>query len=163
VRSLIESKLAAVPCDFVAVGSRVRIRSGPLSNVEGTLVGLRNGASVLIGIEAIQQYLSVEVDVKDIEVLAALDRNGLQGHSSLPLPLKGMVELVYDLNNHASYRVIEPLMYQSECYSTEGQSIALSITSGDDRSFILSTPRLPSTGLLQVPLPFKSRVVDEMF
>ena len=81
----------------------------------------------------------------------------------VPAPLRGYVELVYDLNNRPSFRLIEPLLYRSEYYKTDGQSIMLSRTSGDDRPFILSTPRLPDKGLLQLNLPFCSEAIDRFF
>jgi L-ascorbate metabolism protein UlaG (beta-lactamase superfamily) len=88
----------------------------------------------------------------------------LQGlYPLVPAPLRGYVELVYDLNNHPSFRVIEPLLYRSEYYKTDGQSIMLSRTSGDDRPFILSTPRLPDKGLLQLNIPFCSEAIDRFF
>lgn len=88
----------------------------------------------------------------------------LQGlYPLVPAPLRGYVELVYDLNNRPSFRLIEPLLYRSEYYKTDGQSIMLSRTSGDDRPFILSTPRLPDKGLLQLNLPFCSEAIDRFF
>src|ERR1043166_5941090 len=32
-------------------------------------------------------------------------------YEAIPEPLQGYVELVYDLNNHPSFRIIEPLLY----------------------------------------------------
>src|SRR5579863_5374478 len=34
-------------------------------------------------------------------------------YKQIPEPLQGYVELVYDLHNHASFRLIEPLLYRS--------------------------------------------------
>lgn len=33
-------------------------------------------------------------------------------YSRIPAPLKGFIEVVYDLNNHPSIRLIEPLIYK---------------------------------------------------
>ena len=55
--------------------------------------------------------------------LAALDamlREGAKGHSlqslypKVPEILRGYVELAYDLNNHPSFRLVEPLLYRSK-------------------------------------------------
>jgi L-ascorbate metabolism protein UlaG (beta-lactamase superfamily) len=84
-------------------------------------------------------------------------------YAKVPDPLRGYVELTYDLNNHASYRIIEPLLYDSRYYDRGAQSLMLSLITGDDRPFVLSTPRLTSDSLLHLRLPFDDEVVDELF
>ena len=65
-------------------------------------------------------------------------------YDEIPDILKGYVELSYDLNNNPSYRIIEPLLYKSRYYDDSAQSLMLSAVTGDDRPFVLSTPRLES-------------------
>lgn len=84
-------------------------------------------------------------------------------YASVPTELQGYVELVYDRNNHPSYRLIEPLLYRSKYYNTQSQTIALSVTKGDDRPFILSTPRLPEPNVLHLKLPFAHGDIDYLF
>lgn len=84
-------------------------------------------------------------------------------YPKIPDLLKGYVELVYDLNNHPSYRLIEPLLYRSNFYRTDSQSLMLSRIVGDDRPFVLSTPRLPEPEALQLQLPFASESLDYLF
>ena len=104
-----------------------------------------------------------------IEQLDALLRQRATGFSLEPLyaevppPLRGYVELVYDLNNQPSFRLIEPLLYKSRYYNCSLQSLALSETSGDDRPFVLSTPRLDGDGAFQMPIPFASERLDSLF
>jgi L-ascorbate metabolism protein UlaG (beta-lactamase superfamily) len=81
----------------------------------------------------------------------------------VPDILKGYVELVYDLNHNPSFRIIEPLLYQSRYYDRSAQSFMLSTLTGDDRPFVLSTPRLASDSLFHLPVPFDSELVDELF
>ncbi len=81
----------------------------------------------------------------------------------VPDILRGFVEMYYDLNNHPSWRLIEPLLYRSPFYQTDGQAVRLSITTGDDRPFVLSTPRLADSAAMQLSLPFASDVLDELF
>jgi L-ascorbate metabolism protein UlaG (beta-lactamase superfamily) len=101
--------------------------------------------------------------------LENLLRTTPKGHSLQPLydrvpdPLKGYVELVYDLNNHANFRIVEPLLYNSRYYDRDAQSLMLSLVSGDDRPFVLSTPRLESDDLLHWRIPFDSGAVDQLF
>src|SRR5579871_2414689 len=101
--------------------------------------------------------------------LDTLLRSKAKGYSLQPLYaevppiLRGYVELVYDLNNHPSFKLIEPLLYRSTYYDSSSQSLMLSLISGDDRPFVLSTPRLESDDLLHVRRPFKHESVDELF
>ncbi len=83
-------------------------------------------------------------------------------YARVPEPLRGYVELVYDLNNAPSFRLIEPLLYHSRYYNPAFQTLALSLTEEDgDRPFVLSTPRLPEQDLLILDLPFARPEVDE--
>ena len=85
-------------------------------------------------------------------------------YSRVPEPLRGYVELVYDLNHAPSFRLIEPLLYESHYYNTAHQNFALCLIEGDkDRPFVLSTPRLPEEGLLFIQRPFRHEGIDELF
>lgn len=104
--------------------------------------------------------------------LAALDellRTSAKGYSlqplyrTIPSILQGFVEVAYDLNNNASYRLIEPLLYKSKYYDRSMQSIMLSTISADDRPFMLSTPRLPSADSIHLRVPFNDKAVDWLF
>jgi L-ascorbate metabolism protein UlaG (beta-lactamase superfamily) len=81
-------------------------------------------------------------------------------YEKVPDILKGYVELVYDLNNHPSYRVFESLLYKSKFYAKGSQSIALWITNNDERPFSLSTPTLNDPGVLHLDIPFDHEGVD---
>ena len=61
--------------------------------------------------------------------------------SESPSRLQGYVELVYDLNNQPSFRLLEPLLYRSRYYDRSMQSLMLSTIDHDERPFVLSTPR----------------------
>ena len=89
--------------------------------------------------------------------------DSLEGHyNRIPDPLKGFVELVYDLNNHPSIRLIEPLIYKTY-YSTQHQKVALSETTSDFRKFILSTPRLDQEDEVYLDVPFADSKLDKLF
>src|SRR5258706_1619956 len=104
-----------------------------------------------------------------IEQLDALLRQKAAGfsleplYSEVPEALRGYVELVYDLNNQPSFRLIEPLLYKSPYYDASLHTMALSEISGDDRPFVLSTPRLDDGASLQLRLPFASEGLDALF
>jgi len=83
-------------------------------------------------------------------------------YSRIPAPLKGLIELVYDLNSHPSIRVIEPLFYK-KYYSTDHQRVALSDTTSDFRKFVLSTPRLDQQDEVYLDIPFSDSKLDQLF
>jgi L-ascorbate metabolism protein UlaG (beta-lactamase superfamily) len=106
---------------------------------------------------------------KAIGLLDGLLREKANGYSletlyaSVPEELQGFVELVYDLNNHPSFRIIEPLIYKSRYYDESMQTLMLSEVSGDDRPFVLSTPRLDKGNSVELDIPFRSRQIDDLF
>jgi L-ascorbate metabolism protein UlaG (beta-lactamase superfamily) len=106
---------------------------------------------------------------RSIEQLDALLREKASGYSleslyaEVPACLQGYVELVYDLNNHPSFRFIEPLLYGSRFYEASMQSLMLSEITRDDRPFVLSTPRLDKGDSVQLQIPFASEQLDALF
>lgn len=85
-------------------------------------------------------------------------------YEKVPEPLRGYVELYYDLNNRPGYRFIESLLYHSEYYDESFQSVCLSLTEVDgDRPFILSTPRLDEDDNYILKIPFRHQGIDELF
>jgi L-ascorbate metabolism protein UlaG (beta-lactamase superfamily) len=84
-------------------------------------------------------------------------------YQTVPELLKGYVELVYDLNNNPAFRLMEPLLYRSPYYDRSAQSLMLSLISGDDRPFMLSTPRLEDDHSYHWRTPFDADVVDSLF
>jgi L-ascorbate metabolism protein UlaG (beta-lactamase superfamily) len=83
-------------------------------------------------------------------------------YREVPAPLRGYVELVYDINNHPSFRFIERLLYRSEFYRPDSQSIAL-FAEGGERPFAFNTPKLPDEQTLHLRKPFVSAELDELF
>jgi L-ascorbate metabolism protein UlaG (beta-lactamase superfamily) len=85
-------------------------------------------------------------------------------YQKIPAVLKGYVELVYDLSNRASFRLIEPLLYHSKYYDDSSQSISLQqVTADNSRHFILSTPRLNQPETLHLEIPFAHKGIDELY
>ena len=100
---------------------------------------------------------------------ADLVREGAAGfdltplYPKLPAELSGLVEVGYDTANHAAPRFLEPLVYESPVYTEDRQSVQLSLETGAERPFILSTPRLPAPGLLDIKIPFRHPGLEELF
>jgi L-ascorbate metabolism protein UlaG (beta-lactamase superfamily) len=84
-------------------------------------------------------------------------------YARVPASLRGYVELSYDLNNQPNFRLVEPLIYRSPFWHPDAQSLALSVITGDDRPFVLSTPRLPGADVLHLQVPFADQRVDALF
>lgn len=106
---------------------------------------------------------------KAVADLDAMLRENAKGYSLQPLYarvpeiLRGYVELVYDRNNHASFRIVESLLYKTKYYDRSQQSVMLSVNPTDDRPFVLSTPRLESDNSLHLQVPFDHEMIDRLF
>ncbi len=104
--------------------------------------------------------------IKEVDELLRVQATGYDLtalYAQIPAPLRGYVELAYDLNNHPSFRFIEPALYRSRFHRDQRQSVDLFLDDGSERPFILSTPRLPQDGHLQLPLPLRHKGIDELF
>lgn len=63
-------KLGAEPHPFLKTGNRVRVRSGPLSGLEGVLVRKKETWRFVLCMDLIVQAVSVELDCADLEPMA---------------------------------------------------------------------------------------------
>lgn len=85
-------------------------------------------------------------------------------YAEVPELLKGYVELVYDINNRASFRFFEKLLYHSAFFNKSSQSMALQLVNSDDsRSFVLSTPRLDDAHILHLDIAFDNTALDHLY
>jgi transcription antitermination factor NusG len=58
------------PHEYLVVGERLRIRSGPLASMEGVLLRRKNAFRVVLTLNEIGRSFSVEVNAKDVEPCA---------------------------------------------------------------------------------------------
>lgn len=86
-----------------------------------------------------------------------------QFYDSVPTPLKGYIELGYDLYNNPSIRFFEALLYHSKYYNLENQSISLYLADYSERAFVLSTPRLHNSKKVTLNIPFNHDIIDKVF
>jgi len=84
-------------------------------------------------------------------------------YPKLPAAVSGLVEIAYDTSNQPALRFIEPLVYESPVYTEDRQSVQLSLDNGIERPFILSTPRLDSSDVLGLRIPFRHPGLTELF
>ena len=70
LRNGLEKQVCIVPHPYLKVGRRVRVRSGPMSGVQGILTRKKDSLRVVVSIELIMRSVAVEVDAADIEPLS---------------------------------------------------------------------------------------------
>jgi transcription antitermination factor NusG len=57
----------AEPFPFLAPGRRVRVKSGPLAGVEGTILRRKGKMRLVVSVEAIQRSIIFDLDATDLE------------------------------------------------------------------------------------------------
>jgi transcription antitermination factor NusG len=72
------------PHPYLVIGERVRIKTGPMTGMEGVLVRKKNNFRVVLALDAIMQCVAVEVDADDLEPAAKY-----AGRVVLPLSFGG--------------------------------------------------------------------------
>lgn len=153
------------PHIHAAANKNPAMRGGPFIDYDGKRVDEIKGL-----LERTQKEQTEKI--KFAESIAKLNQllvNEAKGYSleplyqSVPMELKGYVELTYDLNNYPAVRFIEGLLYGSKYYDPSLQSIALSVVTQDERAFVFSTPRLADEHHLHLRIPFNHEGIDELF
>jgi L-ascorbate metabolism protein UlaG (beta-lactamase superfamily) len=161
---LLESYLQS-PQVHISACRNPELRGGFFVNIEESRSGeLRE---LLAGIKRDRaEMLNFAEAVAEAEELV---RNSATGfdltplYPKLPPALAGLVEIAYDTSNQPALRFIEPLVYESSVYDEGRQSVQLSLETGVERPFILSTPRLSSPDVLDLRIPFRHPGLEELF
>ena len=65
------------PYPYLAVGTRVRIRSGVMAGMEGVLLRKKNNFRVVLTVEMIMKSVIVEVEMEDIEPVVRMSHESL--------------------------------------------------------------------------------------
>jgi transcription antitermination factor NusG len=73
IRTILARKVTVEEHPFLQVGQRVRVRNGALSGVEGILVAVKGGRTLVISVEPIQRSLCVRLDDYDVESTGGQD------------------------------------------------------------------------------------------
>jgi L-ascorbate metabolism protein UlaG (beta-lactamase superfamily) len=116
----------------------------------------KSGAALLELADAIK---SLEHTLAEEAKGASLD----ELYRKVPEPLRGYVELVYDMQDRATIRYFERLLYKSRYHDPSRQSFVLSLVNPDERHFRLSTPRMLDEGELAFQMPFASKRLDGIY
>jgi transcription antitermination factor NusG len=67
LRNGLSASLHAEPCPYLQIGRRVRIQSGPLAGLEGSLLRKKSGLRFVVSLHLIQRSMIVEVQSADLE------------------------------------------------------------------------------------------------
>lgn len=84
-------------------------------------------------------------------------------YQTIPVELRGYVELVYDYYHRPTVRFFESMLYESDYYHKELQSLRLWRLERDSRPFFMSTPRLFEHDQIDWHVSFDDGRVDELF
>lgn len=69
VRRMLESGISCHANPLLQAGAWVRVRRGPLKNLEGLLVRVKNQSRLVVSITLLSQSVSTEIDVSDVQCL----------------------------------------------------------------------------------------------
>jgi L-ascorbate metabolism protein UlaG (beta-lactamase superfamily) len=152
------------PEAHIQAAKNPRLLGGPFMSVDESY---RNKVTQLLEQtkEDCDDLIELEKALKQFDTLlqsSAVGSSLEELYKQAPESLRGRVELVYDLNNHPSILLIEPLIYQ-KYYNTKFQKIKLYDSPDDKRDFILSTPRFHHANELHIDLPFSDDRLDILF
>jgi L-ascorbate metabolism protein UlaG (beta-lactamase superfamily) len=161
--TIMESYIAAPDIHAKAV-SNPKMRGGPFMDLGGEKTD-QVEKLMMETINKEEKAIQFAKAVKTLDRLLAAEAKGFGLESlyeKVPPLLRGYVELYYDRNNNADFRFFEQLLYKSEFYNKQAQTIALWITNNDHRPFCLSTPRLEAPDVIHLNIPFDHPGIDEL-
>lgn len=152
------------PQVHAAAVKNLAMLGGPFIDYEG---GRVDGVKAHLDATLVRQkpLLDLAEAIKTLDDLLVAEAKGLSLHPlypRVPEPLRGLVELVYDLGGTPGVRFLEGLAYRSRFYDPSLQTVEVSRTSGDHRAFALSTPRLPDERRVELAIPFASPLIDAL-
>ena len=67
IKKVLESDVKLDPYPYLKKGTHIRLKSGPLMGVEGVLIERKGSYSIVIQIDLLQNGVSAEVSIADVE------------------------------------------------------------------------------------------------
>ena len=130
-------------------------------------------ASAVAAVRALEQamanhcapLLSFAKDFKQLDRMLGDTAKGFrldEFYAQLPPALAGVVELVYDLNNHPHVKIMEELLYESFPAMTHSRELCLRKISQRERAFFMSTPLMDGDDKLFIEMDFDDPRIDEL-
>ncbi|HVG16608.1 MAG TPA: MBL fold metallo-hydrolase [Chitinophagaceae bacterium] len=161
--TIIDSYIAAPAIHAEAV-LNPKMKGGPFMDFGGgrvdEVIALRDKS-----MQKQEKVIAFAKAIKELDKILATEAKGFgleDMYKKVPDILKGYVELYYDRQNNPGFRFFESLLYNSDLYNRESQSIAMWITNNDERPFCLSTPRLEEPNVLSLDISFDHPGIDEL-
>ncbi|MBI3665639.1 MAG: UpxY family transcription antiterminator [Acidobacteria bacterium] len=74
IRRLLKSNLPCFAHPFLRQGAWVKVKRGPLKDLEGLLVRVKSKTRLVLSITLLSQSVATEIDILDVEVLRRADR-----------------------------------------------------------------------------------------
>lgn len=71
LQRLLKANVRCFAHPFLREGAWVRIKCGPLKDIEGHLVRLKNDTRLVVSIALLTQSVATEIDIRDVEVIRA--------------------------------------------------------------------------------------------
>jgi len=138
-------------------GFFVGIEESRSGEVQDLLTSIKRDRADMLG------FAAAVAEAEDLVRATATGFDLTPLYPKLPSALSGLAEIAYDTSNQPAIRYIEPLVYESNVYTEARQSVQLSLETGIERPFILSTPRLSSPDVLDLRIPFRHPGLEELF
>lgn len=69
IRRLLKARVPCFAHPFLKEGAWVRVKSGPLREIEGLLVRVKSKTRLVLSVALLSQSVATEIDVADVEVL----------------------------------------------------------------------------------------------
>jgi transcription termination/antitermination protein NusG len=102
VRRVVEANASASPVQYMEVGQKVRLESGPLAGIEGILQEIKNTTRLVVCVTVLRRSLAVEIDA---------DWVGLSDPAPIAFghPALGSCGLVYPPQNNVDWKAPQGL------------------------------------------------------
>ena len=113
------------------------------------------------------QLMQFAADLRALDAQLQTKASGFtlnEFYGQLPESLRGLVELLYDVQHRPKVRVLESLVYEDQRHqnTVPVQEIMLQAIGERERHFFMSTPRLAATDSVSLKLRFDDRRIDEL-
>ncbi len=152
------------PGSHIAANSNPAMYGGPFADLK-----LENLPQVEALVDATSRDCAALIQMaEDLRQLDGSMQENASGYSldewygKLPASLRGLVELVYDLNHRPGLRFFEDLVYDEKLCQPL-QQLWIHATPESDRTFFMSTPRLERADTVSLRLPFADRRLDMLY
>jgi transcription antitermination factor NusG len=86
IRHVVDSGIHAQPCKYLAVGTKVRIESGPLEGLVGIIARIKDSKRLIVSVSLLMRSVAVELDGTSVKPLQDSSPGG--GNRELVLPSK---------------------------------------------------------------------------